>query len=216
MPVVKIKQINEDTKILIWYIREDSQFFESHLRELYGQPYPWLAMADKRKREFLATRYLIQLGLPPGQSVAHLTKNENGSPRLSETPYCFGISHTSEYVSCVISTHQAGCDIERFQERILRLSDRFMTPSDQIWANDDHRLAKTHLIWGIKESAFKTWGRKRIDWKRHIRIDPIEWDPDKGHFTGTIGNDSGLLHFYGEYEYFPQFLFVWSIETKSQ
>lgn len=216
MPVVKIEQINEDTKILIWQIREDAQFFENHLQDLYESPYPWLEMADKRKREFLATRYLIQLGLPPGLNVKHLTKNENGSPRLSGTPYCFGISHTRDYVSCVISTHKAGCDIERFQERILRLSSRFMTAADQQWADDENRLAKTHLIWGIKESAYKTWGRKRIDWNEHIRIDPIDWNPLNGHFTGTIGNDTGMLDFHGEYQYFPQFLFVWSIETKIQ
>lgn len=214
MPIVKIAQINEDTKILIWYVREESQFFESQLRDLYETPLPWSDMNEKRKKEFLATRYLIQLGLPPDVKVSDLIKNENGSPRLMDPPYYFGISHTRDYVSCVISSHQAGCDIERYQERILSLGHRFMTEKEKKWINDDHRLEKTHLIWGIKESVYKTWGKKRIDWKEQIHIDPIEWEPQIGSFTGKIGNATGTMYFRGEYEYFPRFLFVWSIETQ--
>lgn len=212
MPIVKIEQINEDTKILIWYIQEDQSFFESHLRHLYELPFPWETMNHKRRREFLATRYLIQLGLPPGVQVNELTKDQNGCPRISNPEIYLGISHTKEYVGCVISNRPTGCDIEHYQPRIIRLSHRFMTEEDLRWAEDHNQLMKTHLMWGIKESAYKTWGKKRIDWNRHIHIDPIDWNAKKGKFKGSIGNESGRISFLGEYEYFPDFLFVWTIQ----
>ena len=213
LPLVKIEQINEDTKILIWYLTEDSFFFENHLNDLYEEPYPWVDMMPKRKKEFLSTRYLIQLGLSPGEQVSELVKDDNGCPTLTNPLRYVGISHTDYYIACVISQSRAGCDIERFQERILSLAHRFMTEDEREWALGDQQLAKTHLIWGIKESAFKTWGRKQIDWKKHIRIDSLEWHRKEGIFSGTIGNQTGSLTFHGGYEYFPEILFVWSIES---
>ena len=212
MPLVKIEQINEDAKILIWHFQEESDFFHQHLQKLYTGPLPWTAMPEKRKREFLATRYLIQLGLPPGANVSHMAKDPNGSPGLRNPRLYFGISHTREYVSCVISKCQSGCDVERYQERILALAHRFMTDEEMAWSTESDRLYRSHLIWGIKESAFKTWRRKRIDWKKHIRIELPEWNMNKGNFSGTIGNDTGTLDFYGGYEYFPRFLFVWTLQ----
>ncbi len=213
MPIVKIEQINEDTKILIWYLIEDSSFFENHLKHLYDHPSPWSEMIPKRKKEFLATRYLIQLGLPSGEQISELVKDEYGCPMLPNPLRYFGITHTESHVACVISKSRAGCDIERLQERILSMAHRFMTEDEREWALGDNHLAKTHLIWGIKESAFKTWGRKQIDWKKHIRLDSLEWQDTKGTFTGTIGNQTGSLFFHGGYEYFSDFLFVWSIES---
>lgn len=213
MPIVKIEQINEDTKILIWHLKEDLAFFENHLKPLYGAERPWETMGSKRKREFLATRYLIQLGLPPGIKVSDVVKDPNGCPGIEEQGIYLGISHTSEYVGCVISSRPAGCDIERYQDRIIRLAHRFMVPDQLAWAEGRHQMQKTHLIWGIKESAYKTWGKKRIDWNRHIQIDPIAWEPTKGCFHGTIGNEEGQIAFSGAYEYFPDFLFVWTIQS---
>lgn len=213
MPLVKIEQINDDTKLLIWYLTEDTIFFENHLANLYNEPAPWAAMTDKRKKEYLATRYLIQLGLPPGLQVSDVIKDEYGCPILPDPLLYFGISHTTHYVACVISTSRSGCDIERYQERILSMAHRFMTKEERQWAAGQHELLKTHLMWGIKESAFKTWGRKKIDWRAHIKIGPLDWDPSEGEFSGVIGNQSGSLSFHGGYEYYSDFLFVWSIET---
>lgn len=212
MPLIKVEQINEDTRILIWHLTEDDSFFENHLSELYDSPLPWNKMNEKRKKEFLGTRYLIQLGLPPGAVVCDMNKDENGCPRLNDPSLFFGISHTSNYISCVISKSRAGCDIERYQERILNLTQRFMTQKEIEWATGKELLAKSHLIWGIKESAFKTWGRKQIDWKKNIQIDPFKWNSSKGSFSGFIGNHTGSIAFHGGYEYFSDCLFVWSIE----
>ncbi len=213
MPLVKVDQINEDTKILIWNLTEDIHFFESHLAKLYNDTAPWETMTVKRKKEFLATRYLIQLGLPPGIQVSTLVKDEFGCPMVRDPQLYFGISHTNEYVACVINTSRCGCDIERYQQRILSMAHRFMTEEERAWVTGDHELLKTHLMWGIKESAFKTWGRKGIDWKSHIKIDPLNWKRDKGLFLGSIRNQSGSLTFHGGYEYYSDYLFVWSLET---
>ncbi|MBY5957026.1 4'-phosphopantetheinyl transferase superfamily protein [Membranicola marinus] len=215
MPLVKIEQINDDTKLLIWYLTEDASFFENHLTSIFADPPPWADMKSKRKKEFLATRYLLQLGLPPDIKVSEVTKDEYGCPKLSNPALYFGISHTSEYIGCVISTSRSGCDIERYQERILAMSHRFMTAPELHWAQGPNELLKTQLIWGIKESAYKTWGRKKIDWRKHIQIDPMEWQPSTGTFSGTIGNQSGTMNFSGGYEYYSNFIFVWSIETPS-
>ena len=146
--------------------------------------------------------------------MSEIKKDEHGCPLLKEPEMYFGISHTKRYVACVISRYRCGCDVEQYQERILNMDHRFMTEKELLWAQGDRRLKKSHLIWGVKESSFKTWGRKQIDWKKHIRLDNIRWNPVKGEFKGTIGNHTGTLTFKGGYEYFSEVLFVWTVETR--
>lgn len=213
MPLVKIEQITEDTKIMIWHMKENTSFYQTQLLDLYESPAPWHTMTNKRKQEFLATRYLIQLGLPPGKRVSDIIKDRYGAPKMVDPDYYFGISHTKNYAACIISNYRVGCDIEVMQDRILCMAHRFMSEGELVWADDTNQLKKTHLIWSIKESAFKTWGRKHINWKNHILIENLEWHHIKGEFTGTIGNHTGTMDFYGSYEYFSKFLFVWTVQS---
>lgn len=212
MPLVKVEQIFEETKILIWRIEEDVSLFEAGLKPLYPDPPPWEAMKEKRRKEFLATRYLLQWGLPEGASIAALEKDRYGCPSLPAENLFLGISHTRDLAGGIISRRRAGCDIEEYQPRILRLAPKFMTNEEMARAEGPDQLMKTHLIWGIKESSYKTWGRRGIDWKADIRIDPVVWNPGKGTVSGQIGKAGSSLSFTGGYQYFDRFLFVWTVE----
>lgn len=212
MPLLKEEQIDEYTKILIWHITEPNAFFEKKLSGYFDSPYPWDEMIPKREREYLASRYILQKALPRGFSVAEYSKDKNGTPGITESEICIGISHSHDLTACIVSNRRVGCDIEIYQDRILNLSDRFMTPENQKWAEDQNRLKKTHLIWGIKESAYKTWGRRKIDWKEDIDIAPFDWDEIAGEFQGQIGKNNRKIPFFGNYQYFDNFLFVWTIE----
>lgn len=213
MPLIKEEQIDEHTKILIWHITEPNAFFEKKLSGYFDSPYPWVKMIPKREREYLASRYILQMGLPLGFSVAEYSKDKNGTPRITKSEICIGISHSHDFTACIVSNRRAGCDIEIYQDRILNLSDRFMTPENQKWAEDQNQLQKTHLIWGIKESAYKTWGKRKIDWKDDIQIAPFDWDEISGKFRGRIGKKGQEIPFFGKYQYFDKFLFVWTLES---
>ena len=212
MPLLKVEQLDEHTKILIWHITEPNEFFEKKLSSHFIPPFPWAEMIPKRRREYLASRYILQKGLPPGYSVAEYSKDKNGTPRIEKSKIHIGISHSHHLTACIVSNRRAGCDIEIFQDRILMLSDRFMTAEDKEWANDKNQIKKSHLIWGIKESSYKTWGKRKIDWNKDIHIDPFVWNQNSGKISGRIGKKEKEISFHGKYQYFENFLFVWTLE----
>ena len=56
------------------------------------------------------------------------------------------------------------------------------------------RLEHLHYYWGAKEALYKCYGRRRLDFKEHILIEPFEY-AENGKTTGTvIKDDFKLLH----------------------
>lgn len=216
MPLVKVDKNPEQPKVLIWHITEEEEFFSSKLTPILPIQ-PWQDFKPKRRLEWLATRYLLQLGLPQTLSVAQLRKDEYGCPYLSESNLRCGISHTHNYVAVVIDYQKVACDIETYQfHRIENIAPKIIGEPELEWLQNQYRPEQLHLIWGIKESAYKTWGKRNIHWLRDIHIEPIHWNPKKGSFTGRIGSQGApKLSFYGEYEYHEHFLIVWTKEIKS-
>jgi len=214
LPLIKTEQYDQHTKILIWHITESNEYFEKKLSKHFTSPYPWDHMIPKRRREYLASRYILQKALPPHLSVADYVKDQNGAPRIHHSPLYIGISHCEKYTACIVSNRRAGCDIEIYQNRILRLADRFMTPKDQKWAEAGDPVKRTHLMWGIKESSYKTWAKRGIDWIKDIHVDSIsEKNSGKGKIKGRIGKKAHEIHYHGEYQYFDDFIFVWTLEV---
>lgn len=214
MPIINVEQFDRDTKILIWHILENDHFFIEKLLPQFREKRNWEDMRPKRKSEWLASRYLLQLGLPSGLRVKDLTKDEYGCPYLPKEKIFCGISHTENYTAVVLSKNRVGCDIERFKPKIKRIAPKFLTDNQLEWVQGDKELAKMHLIWGIKESAFKTWGKRNIDWKRDILIDPIKSVDYRGEISGQIGSQQvEKITYFGHYLYHPQFVFVWTKET---
>lgn len=214
MPLIKAEQYDQHTKILIWHITESNEYFEKKLSKYFTSPYPWKNMIPKRRREYLASRYILQKALPPPLTVADYIKDQNGAPRIRQSPVFIGISHCEKYTACIISNRRTGCDIEVYQDRILKLSDKFMTPKDQNWAAEGDPVKRTHLMWGIKESSYKTWAKRGIDWIKDIHVDSIsEKNSGKGKIKGRIGKKAHEIHYHGEYQYFDDFIFVWTLEV---
>ncbi|GAA5222171.1 4'-phosphopantetheinyl transferase family protein [Membranihabitans marinus] len=216
MPIVNVEQFPLDTKILIWQVTEEIDFFISKIGHQYPDS-PWRHFNPKRQMEYLVSRYLIQLGLPHQHFISELKKDSCGCPHFPTYDIHCGISHSSSYIAAITSSEKVGCDIEIYQpEKILRIAPRIIGKAEESWVRGEDISLKTQLVWGIKESAYKTWGKKNIDWLRDIDIDPILWHPQSGDFTGSIGSlNCDKLYFYGEYTYHKDFLFVWTKERKN-
>lgn len=143
--------------IAIW----DTQETLDELLKLSRPFYLTKFKTEKRKKEFLASRLLVQ---EISQNTI-ITYNEFGAPELDNGKY-ISISHSKEMVAIIISEQQVGMDVEQISEKVLHLSSKFVSEKNLKNLSKE----KATLIWCCKEAVFKWHQKGGVDFIKDIII----------------------------------------------
>ena len=155
MPLLLKKEENNNT-ILVWEISEPLE----KLISLTSNTDCSHLKSDKRKKEFLACRILLN----HFDENLKISYSENGSPNLNNHQY-ISISHSEDLVCIIISEKEIGVDIEQISDKSLRLKEKFIN-SHHTKLNKE----KSTLIWCIKEAVFKFHKIGDVDFKKDILV----------------------------------------------
>jgi 4'-phosphopantetheinyl transferase EntD len=178
MPLFYQHNINQDTKLGIWFIEEPESFFLARVPTKRDVSHPF------KRRQHLAGRYLLSY-LFPDFPVEEIRIADTRQPFLAGGSYHFSISHCGNYAAAIVSTNsRVGVDIELITPRIERLAPKFLNDDEAHFFNDDYALFLEQwglrgrvfqefltLIWNAKEAIFKWYGRGELDFKKHIRLE---------------------------------------------
>jgi phosphopantetheinyl transferase len=180
MPLVKkIKQ--NKCKIAIWNLTESSE----ELAQLANGFSHSEFKTEKRKKEFLASRLLLQ-EISPNTKISY---NEFGAPELSNGD-CISISHSKNLVAVIICTKKVGLDIEQISGKALRLSSKFVSEKNLKKLSKE----KATLIWCLKEVVFKWHQKGGVDFIKDILI-PEFSVKEKGIITIQFKNKELNLNY---------------------
>ena len=155
MPLLLKKEENNNT-ILVWEISEP---LENLISLTYNTDCSHLKN-DKRKKEFLACRILLNIY----NKDLKISYSENGSPNLNNHQY-ISISHSDDLVCIIISDKKVGMDIELISDKSLRLKEKFIN-SHHTKLNKE----KSTLIWCIKEAIYKFHKIGNVDFIKDISV----------------------------------------------
>lgn len=107
-------------------------------------------------RELLAQMYRRRTG----EQLPQILKEERGKPYFASGDWHFSISHTKNFVFCVLDTEPVGIDAEELDRDIkLSLADKILSPAEKVRfdaAGDKKRALLT--FWVLKEAAGKLSG----------------------------------------------------------
>ena len=181
MPLVYEKNINLTTKLGVWHIAEEMDFF---LQEV---PLQTEIKHPRKQLQHLAGRYLLKV-LYPDFPYELIRIADTKKPFLENEAYHFSISHCGDYAAVIVSsTQRVGVDIELVTEKVDRIKHKFLSEKEQqllkaIETNSIQLVNAAMLTaaWGIKESLFKWYGDGLVDFKDHLHINKII-------LTGTTG-----------------------------
>lgn len=136
--------------------------------------------AESRRREWLATRRLVQHVLP-GNIICY---TEHGKPNLSQFEGGFSISHSSSYAAIAYSetAHNLAIDVETVSPRVVRVKHKFLTASEHSYCSPEDETFLT-VMWCAKEVMFKLMENGSMDFESHYRIEPFEL-ADSGELAG--------------------------------
>jgi len=145
---------------------------------------------EKRKQEWIATRLLVYEISGKYKTIKY---DEYGKPHIEGVN--ISISHTKGIVAVIIGDDELGIDIEKVSERIIRIAPKFLYSSEISEIDINNQLLQFHAYWCAKETIYKIYGKKVVDFKNNIKIESFKIK-DKGQIKGSIN----LKNFNKEYQ----------------
>ena len=155
-----------------------------------------------RRRETLAARRCL-LALVPGAADTRVVREPTGRPRLEGRPDLhFSLTHSHGHAAALVAERPCGVDLQRRVEKITRLRGKFERDDERrgVEAADDPTGA-LHVLWGAKESLFKLWSRRVIDWHEHLVVDAFDYRAAGGGLRGEVRKTAPALRAAGFYRW---------------
>ena len=200
MPIFFQHQINDTTRLGIWKIEENEDFFKNNVPLQRDVTHP------HKRLQHLAGRFLLQF-LFPDFPYELIQIADTRKPFLQGEQYHFSISHCGDYAAAIVSKYsRVGVDIEIPVKKIIRIRDKFLHPGEIIHypVSDIQYLT---LFWSAKEAVFKWYGDGGVDFSDHILLDALD------HAQGTVDcyfskkNTDLLVH----YHLFEHLVLAWVV-----
>ncbi len=186
MPLFYQHTINQTTKLGIWYIQEDENFF------LQKVPLQQTITHPHKRLQHLAGRYLLQY-LFPDFPYAEILIADTRKPYLQNEQYHFSISHCGKYAAAIVSaTQRVGIDIEIPSEKVARIAHKFINVNEQqlitkisisglqfpVNSSTPQQLQTENyklqtILWSAKETIFKWYSSGGVDFKEHMQLNGI-------------------------------------------
>lgn len=208
-----LQQSLENIGVLgLWQLLEPESWFRQHLK-LYPEEQMELDLLKGHRRlEWLASRHLLHTLYKDMDRVPCL-KDSYGKPYLAGMPDHISFSHSHDLVAAIYSPQVVGIDVQYAVPRITSLRHKFISSQEtQLTqnANDIHYL---HVVWGAKESMYKAYGRRQLDFRENLQI---QWNGDPTHLEGTFSGylrREGLTLSYSiHYRWFADWVLVYAVE----
>lgn len=161
MPLVsreKCLMEGANSRLAVWKIDESEEILRQMCRQIRIDGRAWERIgcfkSRQRRIETLAT-YLALFSLC-GHTDMYIGHDGQGRPLFP--PHNISISHTKGYAAVIVSdTEGVGIDIEYISNRVDKVADYYLLPSEYADSLDDRILQ-----WCAKETAFKFFADSRL------------------------------------------------------
>lgn len=161
----------------------------------------------KRELEKNATAFL--LGKLFNKAV-ELSYNTEGKPELKEEACHISISHSHDKLVIICNKECAtGVDIELIRDKVLKIKDKFLSVAELAEAKDN--IEKLIVYWAAKETLYKIYGLKEIEFAKHLFVHPFDLNKE-GKILGEINLDSFRKKFNLHYEKLDDYMLVYLID----
>jgi phosphopantetheinyl transferase len=207
-------KINKDPEIelSIWKVAEPASYFESKLNIQDAEVSLLEKLSSRKKLEWLASRYLLHI--MSGRSIrGSFTKDIHGKPHLNDSDHHISISHSNNHISVIASKLLVGIDIQTYVNKISRIRHKFVSELEDQYIDESSPNNALHIIWGAKESLYKAYGLRGLDFRKHIHISALDCKSSYGSFKGKIAKDDYTKEFDLFYHLFEDYVLVYAKES---
>ena len=213
MPILLHEHLKPTGEMGIWEIQEDEPWFLDHLHLEPAERHQLDCIKGQRRRvEWLAARQLMH-SMSGRRERGAFIKDEFGKPHLAGSDWSIAISHSHQLAAAIAAPVKVGIDIQFMVAKIDRLTTRFLRPEEQASLQAATRIAHLHAYWGAKESLYKAYGRRELDFRQHLRVEPFAFQPEGGTMLGCIVKNGVVQPYQLWYRLMEPYVLVYAIEA---
>ncbi len=136
------------------------------------------------QRGFMSVRHLLAKA---GYTDHDLYYDSWGKPHLHDGKQ-ISITHSFTFSAIIVSDNPVGIDIEMQRDKIIRIAHKF-TPFEEYrtLANADALVRKLTIVWGGKESMYKSFAQEGLSFLKHMYIEDFQFED--AQTTGSVSFD---------------------------
>ena len=191
MPLIYTSDLITVGKLGVWKVEEDDAFFHNQLYVTDKEQNELNHLGIRKRKEWFSSRYLLHL-LSEREIRGACLKDTYGKPYLENSDHHISISHSADHTAVIASTSVVGIDIQRIVPKIERIAHKFITEDEGLSITNLSNIECMHTIWGAKESMYKAYGKKELDFKKHIFVLPFVYNKNGFVFEGIVEKDDFL------------------------
>jgi phosphopantetheinyl transferase (holo-ACP synthase) len=209
MPLIQYIIAPNQVRLGLWLIKESEDFFLKKLLLSDDDKNTLKNYRGKRRIEWLASKYLLNVMTGWAYTII---KDEFGKPQLDTSNYHISMSHSGDYTAAIIAPCYVGIDIQSLTSKIDRVADRVFNANKLEKLDEKTRLEHLHVYWGAKEALFKAYGKKELDFKKNIIVEPFIYKNTEGVTSGVVVKDDFKKSFNIYYKKIENHILVYAIE----
>lgn len=214
MPLHYIQSVHPSGVFAVWHNEEPISYFEDRLN-LNPDEKKLIKYFSKRKKiEWLSSRYLLHI-MTGAKSRTLCAKDEHGKPTLINSEYHISLSHSVERTAVIASKRSVGIDIQKVVSKIGRIARKFCNEVEleNIPNDAESELLYYHIIWGAKECIYKSYGKRKVDFRGHMLITELNTNLTSGTAKGKIDIGEFYAEYDIEYHLMDDYMIVTSVEV---
>jgi len=206
MPVLEQFHPKPKSLLVLWKIKESIAYLVENTRLTPSEQVRLNKIgSEKRKKEFLISRLLVQQFAGPQAQIVY---NADGKPSLANSDLHISISHTKNIVGILLAEQpEIALDIEHLSERVEKVAGRFLSDEELKHISQEKRTVHLYQHWCAKECLIKLLGKKDLHLTRELKIAPFH--PDDPEFKGQILRGTTPREYLFHHRQFEEYLLVW-------
>ena len=168
-----------------------------------------------RRAETLAARRAL-LALRPDAAGERLRKDGYGKPHLPDGDH-LSLTHSHGHAAALVAPHACGVDLQLRVAKIARLRSKFERPDERAFvAAASDEVGALHVLWGAKESLYKLWGRRAVDWHADLVVAPFAYRARGGGFAAEVRKGGRVISAAMRYWWVGEFCLVTAVQSADQ
>ncbi|NRB50107.1 MAG: 4'-phosphopantetheinyl transferase superfamily protein [Saprospiraceae bacterium] len=211
MPLYLHEHLEPSGELGLWNIEEEEEWFLHKLLLSPMELRQLSRMKGRRRTEWLAVRQLVHT-MSGREKRGAFVKDEFGKPHLENSNYHISISHSETLAAAIAGPVPVGIDIQKIVPKITRIAHKFLREEERAIIAPHNLIEHMHFYWGAKEALYKTYGRRELDFREHIFIEPFHLDAPEGEMRGRVTKGSFSANYQLKYRSLDGFVLVYAWE----
>ena len=201
----------------VWLIEESEDYF----LKTFAYAQDELAEIGRRniqhRLQLLASRAVLQ-GLRISDSGYKFLKDHHGKPHIINVQGDISFTHSHDRAAAIYSKNLlVGIDIQLATDKISKIASKFISEEEMEYVQGKQNEPDyQHILWGAKESLYKAYGRRKVDFKCNLKISPFVYKKEGSIISGWVDMPDYQGEFDIYYQKISEYYLVYCIEKHEE